>query len=538
MKSVKCKVNIKFKNQDKNVNQIPKVGTMIVKVIGDSNFRDLFSQHREEMETDTQLRLDFVYATSVASVKTALEGLEAQQEAILIAAPTNEISLKSRNNTKSREGIIETVVSDLYNCVNNYANKHDHTLMVVCQPFLRMEPPWIEAKMRHYLDYLKSTHNSSASSNVHLGSEVEGITINDLKQDKVHLNKEGLTKLRNVIVSDLKTTKTEVEILRKGGSDEDEDEESMDHTPINEPRNLRNTPARRKRPLDDSPDDGKSKKKRSKDRIDAVLDKLDLMMGRMNEDRISNRDRFDKIDERLDVTIQEQDNLKKEIETIKKNDNTFSASLREDLDAVENSNARDTVIIKRVTLSRDIPRDKKELTNLVVSEGKEILTLILGNSDGMKFISPLFINNNKRGTKPGTPNPKELPPFKIVFKHLSEAITFKEKCIAASKDPQHRLHKVYVTNQQSIGTRIRLSIMWGIADLLKKEKKDCWVSQSVPKPTLMVKETGNLVRTYSYIEAVSTYGDKIDQKIKDEATALAKRFFYGQVEKIFIILKD
>jgi hypothetical protein len=515
---------------------------MAVKIVGDSNFRDLFASHREEMESDTGMKLEFIYATSVASVKTALEGLdglEACLDAVLIATPTNEISLKSRNNTKSREGIVESVVTELYNQVVNFATKNEATLLVICQPFLRLEPPWIEAKMKHYLDFLKTTHNSIGNKNVHLGSAVD-VETGDLKPDKIHLNKEGLSKLKDIMIADLKTTKTEIAILRNGGIEEVEEDEDMEQTPTNDTRTLRNTPARKKRPLDKSPEeDGKVKKKKSKDRIDAVLDKLDLMMGRMNEERISNRNRFDKLDERLDTHVQEQETLKKEIDSIKKSDNTFAASLREDLDAVENSNSRDTVIVKRLTTTEIIPKDKKELTTLILNEGKAILTLILGDATGMKFISPLYVNNMKRNNKDGeTIDNKELPPFKIVFKHLHDAVTFKEKCIAASKDPGHRLHKVYVANQQTIGTRVRLSILWVIADHLKKEKKDSWVSQSLPKPTLMVKEVGNLVRTYSYTEAAMTYGDKIEQKVKDEATKLAKRFFYGQVEKIFLILKD
>ncbi len=48
----------------------------------------------------------------------------------------------------------------------------------------------------------------------------------------------------------------------------------------------------------------------------------------------------------------------------------------------------------------------------------------------------------------------------------------------------------------------------------------------------------NLVKTYSYIEAITTYGEKIDKKVIDDANKLASKFFYGQVEKVFIILKD
>ena len=81
-------------------------------------------------------------------------------------------------------------------------------------------------------------------------------------------------------------------------------------------------------------------------------------------------------------------------------------------------------------------------------------------------------------------------------------------------------------------------LLWGIVDVLKREKKEGWVNQSSPKPTLQVKQTGTLVKSYSYIDAISAYGEKIEQKILDDSTKLASRFFYGQVEKIFIILKD
>jgi hypothetical protein len=510
---------------------------MTIKVVGDSNFRDLFTYHRNEIETAAETPIEFIMANSVASIKTVLESTGDTSDILFIANPVNEISMKSKNNTKSREGIIESVVTDLLNLINTYASKHESNICVICQPFLRLDPPWIEAKMGHYLEFLKATLNTMNAGNTHLGSIIE-IEADDLKPDKVHLNKDGLAKLKATITADIKIAKSELLVLR--GTCEEEDEmDSMETTPVNETRALRNTPARKKRPLDNSPDDGKSKKKKSKDRIDAVLDKLDIMLEKMNGDRVSNNARFDKIDERLVATVREQEDLKKELNKVKKSENTFSASIKEDLDAVENTNSRDTVIIKRLSSTEDIPRDKKELTNFIVKTGREILTLVLGNSDGMKFISPLYFSNNKRmPPKPGEVEKKELPPFKITFKHIADSITFKEKCIAASKDPGHRLYKAYVANQQSIGTRIRLSLLWGIADVLKKEGKESWVSQSHPKPALMVKETGNLIKTYSYIEAVLNYGEKIEDKIKDEATKLAKRFFYGQVERIFIILKD
>jgi hypothetical protein len=514
---------------------------MPVKFLGDSNFRDLFAAHKDEIESETEEKVDFVQTTSVASVKSWLE-TEANLSITFIACPMNEISLKSKNNTKSREGIVESVIGDLYSQVCNIANKNESSLFVICQPFIRLDPPWMESKMSFIEEFVKSTLNNSTPGNIHLGS-IYDILSDDLKSDNVHLNSKGIDKLKTVVISDIKVAKTEYNILKNGTSNEDEEMDEMstpvnEKNPGNEGRNLRRTPARRKRPLDDTNEDtnGKGRKKKAREGIEAVLDKLDLMMEKMNGEKLTNQVRFDKIEEKLVETVSAQSNLQKEMNDLKESDKSFSASMREDLDAVENQNSRDTIIVKKLSIDVEVPKDKKELSNLIVSTGREIITLLLGSDKGMKFVAPLYFNNNKRIPKEG--ERKELPPFKITFKLLSDSLEFKEKAIVASKDPQHRLYKAYVSHQQSVGTRIRLSLLWGIADALKKEKKDSWVSQSSPKPCLMVKDTGPLVRTYSYIEAVTTFGTKIETKILDEATKLANRFYFGQVEKVFLILKD
>lgn len=508
---------------------------MQILCIGDSNFRDLFSAKKSEIEAGSGCKITFSLGTSVGSIKTILENIEGNPRVVFIGSPTNEISLKSRNNTKSREGIIEAVITDFYNQLNNVATKNESTMFVVCQPFARYETPWLEAKFNIYLDYVKTTHNNTSLNNVHLGSEIS-ITLEDLKPDKIHLNGEGLSKLAKVLTTDIKTAASSVDGRESRQSVTSLDESMDEDLPISQGRSLRKTPARKKRPLEESDEDGKSKKKKSKDRIDSVLEKLDLLVDKLNCDKESNRGRFDRIEDKLAETILQQEIIKEQVEVLKKGDTSFTAAIREDLDAVENSNSRDTVIIKKLAFNDEIPTDKKELSSLIVKVGREILQLVMGDDKGMKYIAPLFFNNNRRIPKEGAR--KELPPFRITFKHLADAIEFKEKCITFSKDPSHRLHKSYISNQQTIGTRIRLSLLWSIAESLKKEGKDSWVTQSSMKPTLMVKETGNLVRTYSYIDSVMTYGEKIDKKAKEEATKLASRFFYGQIEKIFVVLKD
>jgi hypothetical protein len=508
---------------------------------GDSNFRDLFTHHRDQIEGDLGEKIRFEMVTSVASLSTLITGLERSPDIFILGPPTNEIALKSRNNTRAREGIIESVVTEFYNQVSDYSVKSDTTCFVICQPFLRLDPPWLDNKMDFYKEFLKTTHNNGAHSNVHLGSIVD-LEGEDLKPDKVHLNKEGLKKLAKVVQYDLRIAKKEYRVLRNGPVDTEGEQAATDmdveDIPLSQSgRKLRSTPARRKRPIEESDDEIRSRKKKTKDgKIDSVLDKLDLLVSRLDQDREATRDRFDRVESRLEETVLAQEILKKEIKDIKSSDSTFSAAMREDLDAVENNNSRDTVVIKKMEYNGQVPTERKELSNIILNIGKDLVKTHMGDDKIIKFIAPLFYKNERRAPNAGSR--VELPPFKITFKHLADAVNFKEKAIAASKIPGDKLHKSYIANIQNVGTRVRSTLMWSIAEQLKKEKKDSWVTQGSVKPALVVKVTGNLTKTFGFIEAMINYGDKIDKKAKEEATKLASRFFYGQLEKVFIVLKD
>ena len=514
---------------------------MNFRFIGDSNFRDLFTLHRDTLQTG--LVANFDLASSVATIKTIMGDPECKPDFFFIASPTNEICLKSKNNTKSREGLIETVVKDLFTFVNDHANKHDKTHYVIFQPFLRLDPPWLEPKMPFYIDYVRSNHANGSPSNVFIGTEV-GIGLDDLKPDKVHLNEDGMAKLLAGVLKDVATAKV---VCEKGGHssfDVGTDDADMEEAPLAGTRSTRKTPARKKRTHEheSSEDEGKTRKKKSKpkeDKLDLLLERMlgmDQMVKDLHDDRSSSKERFDRLEDKMEATILVQETLKEQIDTIKQGDNGFSASIKEDLDAVENAGLRDTVIIKKMATDKNIPTDRKELSALILEVGKELLVEVMGNDTCMKYIAPLYYRNDKRILKEG--DRPELPPFKITFKQLPDAIVFKEKVIAASKITTHKLYKTYASNQQNVGTRVRLMLLWGIVDVLKKEKKESWVTQSSPKPTLQVKQMVTLVKSFSYIEAISAYGDRIEKKVIDKATKLASRFFYGNVEKIFIILKD
>ena len=82
-----------------------------------------------------------------------------------------------------------------------------------------------------------------------------------------------------------------------------------------------------------------------------------------------------------------------------------------------------------------------------------------------------------------------------------------------------------------------MTILWGIADGIKSDTKECWVNQNANKPTLQIKEGGK-VRTLTYAKAIEEYRGKIPKKTLEEATKTAKRYFAGQLKKTFIVISD
>ena len=80
-------------------------------------------------------------------------------------------------------------------------------------------------------------------------------------------------------------------------------------------------------------------------------------------------------------------------------------------------------------------------------------------------------------------------------------------------------------------------ILWEIAKILKEAKCESWVAQSTTRPLLMVK-TGQYPRSYGYVQAIQENLNFLSKCDLSEPNKLANRFFRGEVQRLFIILKD
>jgi hypothetical protein len=501
----------------------------MILLLGDSNLRKTVEEYGDKLKEALETEVVFEQTTTNESINAALEKeRNPKPNIIYVNSILNEISNKVSRG-KAIVDVIKNVTLEQNDVINKHANNSNNSacLYLICNPMMRYEPKWYEERLSLVHYYINKHNLEFSPNNVSTVAELE-ISNEDLDSDKVHLNEAGRKKMYEKMLTDLKIAKEELEKFLEEGMEWDDLARLSQKTP--------KTAKKRKR--NDQETSLSEVKKRREGNEESVLETLKSFMAEIREDRKLASLQSTKIEEDVTKLKESETEIRQEIETIKserESNNTFSATVREDLDAVENEGLRNIIIIKKMKRTVPITSDRAEQSKLVHEEAKELVKEILKDESSIVYTSLLY--TGKDGTKI---TEGKMPAFKIVFKTKQQGIEFREKAVQRSKSPGDKLHKAYIASQQCVATRIRTIIMWSIADQLKNQAKgvDSWVNQGLNKPILQVKGEEKFQRSYSYVAAVLKYGEKVQDKPKEEAMKLAKRFFPTQMEKIFIILKD
>jgi hypothetical protein len=506
-------------------------------LIGDSNLRQTFLQYKDSLINEIGVDIIFDQATNNESLKLSLEKeRDPVPELVYISSILNEIS-KNTGKGKPTEGIIKAVTEEQNIVINTVAAKagNENTLYLQCYPMLRQDPKWMEEKLLQIKFYMKEQHSIYSPCNVVIVGEPI-IEASDLQSDKVHLNDDGKKKFYEKIKADLLEGQSEISKFRNFGSDWsnlDLSQKLSQKTPRTGKKRVRNE----EMDLDEEEMTNTPKKHKKKEE-ESVLSILKSFMEEIKEDRRLSSKKAEELEGSIDQLKVAEIEIRQEVKGLKEKKNsdiTFTATLREDLDAVENEALRCIVIVKKLKTTEKTTSDKAEMGRLAQTEAKKLVKEILGDDSYILYTTLLATSIRGLRVIDG-----QIPPFKIAFKSKDKGVEFREKAVLRSKETSDRLNKVYFTPQQCMATRIRTNLMWSIADKLKEPEKeiDCWVNQGSNKPTLQVKGIERGIQSLTFVSAMHRYKDKIDQKAKDEANKMAKRFFPGQVEKFFIVLKD
>jgi hypothetical protein len=507
---------------------------MIV-IYGDSNYRNMLEQHKTQLCASLEEEIIFKMVTSNESLKTQLEALTDSPKVIIIATHLNEVvRTVSVNKNKGRDETIRSVVGETSRIVHASAAARPETVHIIVPPFFRLEPQWISTRIRLGVFYVKDNITASSPWNVAVASQV-AVTSEDLVDDNVHLNNAGKVKLFQSIGNDLQKC---LENLRGGQRNSDWAMEEGSEPPT--PATLRKRPREEPTNSDEEEDEAEHGKKKAK--LDTMIDKIDILVKTIQKERADTKTELQTLSTKLNENNAAVEAVKETVESLKtgqKSDLNLTAEMREDIDSLENENLKSTVIVRKLKEKpgEPVPKDKKLLRSFIQSTARKLVGEILGEESiiGVKYAAQLysFIDPTKKDNQAGL-----IPPFKVGFATKDMAVKFREAGIKLSKEEGNTYKGVYFSFFQSAGTRVRLILMWSIADALKTNQNEVWINQNQAKPTLQIKEGGKIIKTLSFVKVITEYKDKIPQKALDEATKVAKKSFAGNLEKTFLVLKD
>jgi hypothetical protein len=512
---------------------------MLFLLIGDSNLRETYLRYKDNLKEDLEdITVIFEQATNNESIKLALEKeRDPKPDLFYISTILNEIT-KNTGKGKPTEGIIKTITEDQNVIINSAAGLQENSsrLYLQCYPMLRQDPKWMEEKLLQIKFYMKEQHTIYSPANVCIVGEPI-IEASDLSTDKTHLNEEGQRKFYEKIKADLIEGKEEIAKFIDFGNDWSNVELSQKLSQKT-PKTAKKRQRTEDIDMDTTQENSPKKKKDGKEEEETVMSILKSFMAEIKEDRKNSTKKTEELEESIDKLKESEIEIRQEMQVLKgkkQTDITFTATLREDMDAIENESLRGVVIIKKLKTKQRTSADKTEMNKIAQEEGRKLVKEILGSEDQISYIGLLPTNG-----KPLRMTVGMVPPFKIAFKSKEKGIAFKEQMVQKSKDPTDPAHKSYVTSQQCMATRIRTNLMWNVVDKIKDQEKgiDAWVNQSLNKPTLQVKGEEKNLQSHSFVTAMAKYKTKLDQKAKDEASKMARKFYPGQVEKIFIVIKD
>jgi len=117
------------------------------------------------------------------------------------------------------------------------------------------------------------------------------------------------------------------------------------------------------------------------------------------------------------------------------------------------------------------------------------------------------------------------------------------KAFSAKKRENTDLGRIFISNSVGLSTRVRVNILKDIARKISGPSFSAHVVAFISRLVMHVKSAEGAVdpivpKTYTFVDAVSTYGQILSQVELAEAYRRAGTAFKGQMEQIFVLLRE
>jgi len=227
--------------------------------------------------------------------------------------------------------------------------------------------------------------------------------------------------------------------------------------------------------------------------------------------------------------------LESSVRLRRQQDNYVFARMKEDSDAELNKSREDRVVISgldRAPASHGSHQEKKEYFRGVVARLVELACPSLTPAS----IKEVFVTIRRDQLS---------PVVEARFDTISNASAFRKAASTLAKEKDPEFGHLFFANSVTQATRVRIEIMRAIAKKLTTDIEAAYVQGFISRPKMhyvvnegMASECSGVGRSYSFVDAVSRFGDLLMPADLSSAYKRAGNTFKGSMEHYFILLSE
>jgi hypothetical protein len=219
-----------------------------------------------------------------------------------------------------------------------------------------------------------------------------------------------------------------------------------------------------------------------------------------------------------------------------KNDDLIFARMKEESDAELNRSREDRVVITGLpgpasTISTHA--DKKSHYSAVISD---LVKIACAAFDPLPVIKDVYINLRKdRG----------LPLVEVKFDTIPGANLFRREGAKLAKAKHASFETLFFSNSVTQSTRVRIEILRELSKKLSTSTEVAFVQGFVSRPVLQYRvkdgarsRADGVGRSYTFVDAMTRFGDRLAQKDLGSAYLKAGSTFDGALSQYFVVLAD
>jgi len=269
----------------------------------------------------------------------------------------------------------------------------------------------------------------------------------------------------------------------------------------------------------------------SEDKVENMLKKIyDLM----TEDK-KKQDEEDKqillCEEKIGAAIEVTDKISTRFASLQ----ISTAKIKEEMDALSNSQRRNILIIKKLEKDEELKLPEKDMRarstiikNLLVEQLKK-----LPEANQKNFIiKSIFVIRS-----PEFPN--QFQDIRVFCLTPSDATEIRNRILKAKVDKVSPWTNIEIQNDPVRATRVRIYLLQAIARKMRpKHDGDVIVSKYSDAPNLILKKDGGTTGQYSYVQAIIKFGHMLSTDDTERAQNTAGPVYNCSLKDYFLILDD